>query len=110
VAASRAERQSAVQLGLSTVIVVAESLSHGTVPRPRQVLGIGIVFGALSLVEVMPEPWPNVASKFGWLIVLTLAITAVTLTTRPDGTNVLTQLAGIGGGSAPLFPQQQPAS
>lgn len=110
-AASPAERRSAVQLGIAQTLIVGREFSNGRIPRPRQVLGVAIVFGALSIVEIFPDPWPDVASRFGWLFVLALGITVLSQTTRLDGTNLASQIAQLGRpGGGPLFNPQGQAS
>jgi len=97
-AASSAERQSAVQLGAAVILIGIRELSNGQVPPPRQMLGVGIVFGALSFFEVAPDPWPNVASKFGWLIVLAMAMATVA-----RAPNALPSLGQLAAGNRSLF-------
>jgi hypothetical protein len=107
-AATGAERESAVQLGLAEALIIVRAFGKGQAPKPRQLLGIAIVFTALSLVEVMPDPWPNTASKFGWLIVLAIGMVTVAGTTKPDGTNVLSSVAAMANSGQSLFPTQTP--
>lgn len=110
-AASAAERTSAGQLGLAVVLIAGRELGAGAVPRPRQLLGVGIVFSALSVVELVAgEQWGRLAARFGWLFVLALALSAWQATGGEQGTSIFDQLAAVGSGTSPLFPTATPQS
>ena len=97
------ERQVAAQLGIAELLLIFREFGSGGFPKPRQVLGVGIVFAGLSVVQVASEPWQRLASYFGWFIVLGLGVSAVAKS--PD---LLGSVVGLGGDTRPLFPQSQP--
>lgn len=102
-AASRYERQVAMQLAITEGILTIREFGAGTYPKPRQVLGAGIVFSALSIVQVAGPEWQRVAGLGGWLIVLGLAMNAVSRNPR-----LFAAVGQVGGGTAPLFPAAGP--
>lgn len=110
------ERQVAAQLGIAEILLAVREFSSGGFPKPRQVLGVGIVFAGLSVVQIASEPWQRLASTFGWLVVASLAITALSNSRDPAGKpfidpskpTVLSTVTQIPSSSAPLFPPQGP--
>ena len=94
------ERQVAAQLGIAELLLTMREFGTGGWPKPRQVLGIGIVFAGLSIVQVASEPWQRLASTMGWLIVLGIGASAFA---KGNPLGALGQLAAS---DKPLFPQQ----
>lgn len=98
--ASKDQQKIALQLLLAEGLYIFREFSTGFGPSPRQLLGIGLVYGAISVTTLFGEEWAHVGSLFGWLVILALAFS--TVRTSP------LILYGIGNAAAsrkPLFPE-----
>lgn len=97
---SKEQTKIALQLLLAEGLYMVREFSIGYGPSPRQILGIGLVFGAISVTTLFGEEWAHLGSLFGWLVILALAFQTVKTTPL---------LAyGIGNAAAsrsPLFPE-----
>lgn len=101
--ASRYERQVAFELAAAELIVVAREFRAGGIPKPRQLLGAGIVFGAISLFELGGESWQKFGSMFGLFVVLAMGM--ATIAAEPD---LFGWLTSIGSSQTDLFPSPNP--
>lgn len=98
--ATRDQATIALQLLGAESLYVLREFSTGFGPSPRQMLGIGLVFGAISVTTLGGEEWAHVGKLFGWLVILALAFS--TVKTSPL---ILFGVSNAAASRAPLFPE-----
>lgn len=93
------ERQVAAQLAIAEALLIFREFSSNAAPKGRQILGVAMVFGLLSVAQAGGESVQKLAARFGWLIVLAMAVGAVA-----KNPQILSTLYVPGSGTTALFP------